>query len=95
MPTCRYCKRENAETKCIYCDGKLSARDIRRRLLIEQTSKRYNYKNNVFNEENVKRELIKRDILGLEGLNKDDRAIFFSAFNAEWTKLKSQEFLGH
>ncbi len=61
MPTCRYCKRENAETKCIYCDGKLSARDI----------------------------------LGLEGLNKDDRAIFFSAFNAEWTKLKSQEFLGH
>ena len=94
MNTCRYCKRENEHTICLYCDGKHSARDIRRRLLIERTDKKYNYKNSVFNEEAIKRELIKRGILGLEGLTKDDRNIFFSAFNAEWTRLKSQEFLG-
>ena len=94
MRTCRYCKKEDEHTVCIYCDGKHSARAIRKILLIERTFPKYNYKNSVFNEESIKRLLFKINVIGLEGFNKEEKNTFFSAFTAEWTRLKSQELLG-
>lgn len=92
MTTCHYCKNENENTICVACDGKHTARAIFKKLKIERSiidDKNLKRKYPIwFDEEKIKKYLIERDVLGLGGLNQDERRIFFSAFDSEFSKLQ-------
>lgn len=87
MSTCVYCKQEDTDKICISCDGKHSARSIFKRMKIERSSNERGWQNRTMDDYTLKQILIKREILGLEGLTKAGKETFFTAFNYEYNKL--------
>lgn len=87
MKSCVYCKQECEHRICLSCDGKHGARMIYKLVNREKILHREKGWIRKPNEDRLKQYLIKRDILGLEGLNQNERNQFFNAFNFEYKKM--------
>jgi hypothetical protein len=88
MSTCVYCGEEDQHTICLYCDGKHMARHVEKRLHTEKMIFNEKFEFKRFNEQVVIDHIKKQDILGLEGLKKEESEKFWAGYKYEWQKTK-------
>jgi len=91
MNTCIYCEKEDDNSICVYCDGRHTGKAIFKRVNQEKIRFRDKKIDRLFNEEKMKKKFIKRDVLGLEGLNNDERVAFFKGFDSGYEKAKLEK----
>lgn len=84
---CVYCKQEDDNSICLSCDGKHSARKIYKLMKLEKNIHADSGRTTPLDDYKLKQKLITREILGLQGLNQDERDRFFRAFKFEYNKL--------